>query len=80
MNVRPSVFPLNNADQQSVDAQKSAASLTERYKNLLGFQAAGQDVGLFYQLNTTAEATESEQRLAGLNNGNDSNPDYAPKY
>lgn len=62
MNVRPSAFPLNNADQQSIDAQKGAASLAERYKNMLGFQAAGQNVGLFYQLERNAlEENKAEE-------------------
>lgn len=54
MNIRPSTFPLNDADQGSIDAQKGAASLADRYKNMLGSQAAGQNVGLFYQLEANA--------------------------
>jgi len=71
MNIRPSNFPLNNADQQSIDAQKGAAGLAERYKDLLGFQAAGQDVGLFYQLEQGAQAVEKDEIGNYTNSGSD---------
>lgn len=69
MNFRPSNFPLNNADQQSVDSNKSAAGLTARYKDLLGTQASGQDVGLFYQLEENAKAVEEEELGNYTNSG-----------
>lgn len=53
MTVRPSVFPLNNSD---ASANAAAEKLSTRYKNMLGSQAAGQDVGLFYQLDQSANA------------------------
>lgn len=71
MNIRPSNFPLNNADQQSIDAQKGAAGLTERYKDLLGFQAAGQDIGLFYQLEQGAEVADANEIGNYTNSGSD---------
>lgn len=54
-------FPLNR--QQTQFTGKSPSAVTdesERYKNMLGFQAAGEDVGLFYQLNQAATALKND--------------------
>lgn len=61
MNIRPSQFPLNSEQPTN----NTVAGLTQRYKNMLGSEAAGQDVGLFYQLNRNAK--ESEKALNGTN-------------
>lgn len=72
MAIRPSAFPLNNADQMSTNSQQSADQLAARYKNMLGFQAAGQNVGLFYQLERNAADTEAnkDQKLSNYDNYN----------
>lgn len=79
MNIRPTNFPLVN-DTNKFGA--TAAEITERYKNMLDFQAAGQDTGLFYQLNAVAteKAGAEGQPRSGLNNGHDSDPAWAPVY
>ncbi|ARV76652.1 hypothetical protein PHABIO_21 [Pseudomonas phage Phabio] len=66
MAIRPSAFPLNNADQGSIDSRTSADQLAARYKNMLGFQAAGPNIGLFYQLERNAAETEAskDQKLS----------------
>lgn len=37
----------------------------EQYRNMLGSQAAGEDVGLFYQLNQVASELTSNAQLQG---------------
>jgi hypothetical protein len=48
-------FPLQKIQTQYTGKSPSAVTdQAEAYKNMLGFQAAGEDVGLFYQLNQIA--------------------------
>lgn len=65
MNIRPTVFPLTSDQQNPAAAQNTATQLTERYKNMLGSQAAGQNVGLFYQLEQSAQATGELEKTSG---------------
>lgn len=49
-------FPLKNTGPTPYTGKSPSAVTNEaqRYKNMLGFQAASEDVGLFYQLNQNA--------------------------
>lgn len=62
MNVRPTAFPLNH-DQQGAQGQTTVKQLSERYKNMLGSQAASFDIGLFYQLERSAEDAVSMEKV-----------------
>lgn len=54
-------WPLNNTVKQSTGKSPSATvDEAQKYKDMLGFQAAHADVGLFYQLNQIA-AVEPEE-------------------
>lgn len=54
-------FPLSKKQTQFTGKSPSAVTDdSEGYKNMLGFQAAGEDVGLFYQLNRSAAAVTSD--------------------
>lgn len=56
-------WPLQNKGPQQFQDKSPSATTNEvdRYREMLGFQAAGEDVGLFYQLNRNA----SERDQAG---------------
>lgn len=68
MIFRPTTFPLNS-DPQGPTSQTSATQLSERYKNMLGSQAASFDVGLFYQLEQAAKETEQVDELGNYEKG-----------
>lgn len=54
-------YPMSKKQTQFTGKSPSAvADDSEGYKNMLGFQAAGEDVGLFYQLNQIAAAPPVE--------------------
>lgn len=61
MNLRPTIFPLTQ-DPQNSTSQTTATQLTARYKNMLGSQAASFDVGLFYQLERSAEEAAAMEK------------------
>lgn len=60
MNVRPTVFPLEQGTQV-VSKPAGATQQSGQYKDMLGFQAAGQNIGLFYQLEQGAAAVEANE-------------------
>ena len=54
-------WPLSRIQAQYTGKSPSATTDdSEGYKNMLGFQAAAEDVGLFYQLNRVASAPPEE--------------------
>lgn len=54
-------YPLQKVQTQYTGKSPSAVTdQAEAYKNMLGFQAASEDVGLFYQLNRSASAVTSD--------------------
>lgn len=60
-------YPLSPAEiTQYRDKSPSAVTdQTKAYRNMLGTQAAGVDVGLFYQLNQAAAAQEQDAKANG---------------
>lgn len=62
-------YPLQHSQDKFTGKSPSATTdEAQRYKDLLGFSAAGEDVGLFYQLNQIA-AAEPEEVEAYTNSG-----------
>lgn len=55
-------YPLKpiTATQFKGTSPSAVTDESDKYKNMLGFQAASVDVGLFYQLNQSALAATSE--------------------
>lgn len=56
------IYPLKAPTPSQSNGKSPSATTDEgqQYKNMLGFQAAGEDVGLFYQLNQAAAAEAEE--------------------
>jgi hypothetical protein len=78
-------WPLSHSSNTFTGKSPSATTdEAQKYKDMLGFQAAGEDVGLFYQLNQTAAAEPEEPVAYGnsksrqsqniANYGNDARP------
>lgn len=63
-------YPLKPPTPSQASGKSPSATVDEsqQYKDMLGFQAAGEDVGLFYQLNQVA-AAEPEEPVAYTNSG-----------
>lgn len=75
MASRPSDFPLNFADQGSIDMRTSPSERIARYKVMLGPQSASVDVGLAFQL-----AENTEETLDGVLDGSISKYDTGERY
>lgn len=67
----PNPYPLQPSSPTQYTGKSPSATTDEvqRYRDLLGYQTASEDVGLFYQLNQVAGARTEAGVTPGTNDG-----------